>query len=439
MLPQFSNFKSGWYFPTLIAVILLVGIGFSFYIYNKVDTEGRNSLINRAETIARALDDKEVAMLLANEEDLSNPAYIDLKKKMIAIREANPDSRFIYIMGTKEGELFFYVDSEPSDSEDYSPPGEVYEDESPAFEAAFTAGISGAEGPIRDKWGNWITGVAPIYSQETDQVIGAVGIDVDAASYLNDAFAQSIVPILIACILSVFAYFGQQLRKKEQRYITLKSQFVALATHEIRSPLTGIVWSLGEFLKRETIHAKELEPIEKASEQLIESVNDILYSFSLETNQGNHEKVDLGEVIKNSAAILSSFAEKKEITIKLPELKEVYTYGDSNNLIHVFANLISNAIKYSPPGSVVLITESHTKSKISIVVRDKGIGIPQNDQKKVFEGFYRAPNAKKLIETGTGLGLYIVKKIVDNHNGKVRVNSDEGLGTTVEVELPLLS
>jgi signal transduction histidine kinase len=377
-----------------------------------------------------------VASLSGSESDLLNPNYVELKERMTAIREVNPDSRFVYLMGSRNGELFFYVDSEPEDSEDYSPPGQIYFEESPAISAAILAGISSVEGPTRDRWGEWITGVAPVVD-ETGKPIAAVGIDVDAKENKRIAIAQSSIPFLLVLILLSFVYFGGKLRRKEAAFLAIKSQFVALATHQIRSPLTGIIWSLQELEKKEVIARESIEPIAAAATELDHTVNDILYSFTLDKKAMEANRIDLIRVVEESINSLAAFAKKKSISINFKHETPMVVKGDKEKLVYVFTNIISNAIKYSPDNNAVDVVAKAEHGHALIEVTDHGIGIPLKDQAKVFNGFYRASNVKEVTASGTGLGLYTAKMIIDAHAGSVKIHSKEGEGTTVSVELTL--
>ncbi len=428
--------KYSWFFPSLIVILFLVGLASSVYVFQRVVESGKESLVSRARTIAISLPVSSVEALFGSIEDLDSLAYANLKSQMVGIREVNADSRFVYIMGQRGGEVFFYVDSEPDDSEDYSAPGDIYEDNSPAIDAAFSDGIASVEGPIEDKFGNWISGISPIVDA-SDNVIAVVGIDVDANVNYRNAMTQAALPMLASFILIIFAYFGFQMRKREEDLLRLKSQFVAMATHEIRSPLTGIIWTLTEFIKRDVVPATEIEPVQRASNKLIDSVNDILYSFALETGDSLKAKIDLGEVIAHSKKSLETFAEKKQVVVEFNNQSKACVVGNSAELEHLFTNLISNAIKYSPDGRTVKISMIVSKRKAYIEISDQGIGIPQAEIGKVFSGFFRASNAIKFSESGTGLGLYISKLVATSHNGKITVESKEGQGTVMHVELPL--
>jgi len=115
--------------------------------------------------------------------------------------------------------------------------------------------------------------------------------------------------------------------------------------------------------------------------------------------------------------------------------KNTNAYVDKKLLRHILTNLLSNAVKYSPQGSTVYLELSCQDAEAIFEIRDEGIGIPVEDQDKLFESFHRARNAKNL--PGTGLGLTVVRQSVDGHGGKISVNSKLGVGTTFTVSLPI--
>jgi signal transduction histidine kinase len=109
--------------------------------------------------------------------------------------------------------------------------------------------------------------------------------------------------------------------------------------------------------------------------------------------------------------------------------------GDANLLFQVFSNLLSNAIKYSPAGGLINVVLEPREAEVVISVRDRGMGIPAPDRERLFERYYRASNAAGMV--GTGLGLYLVKTVVELHGGEVRAESTEGEGSCFKVRLPL--
>lgn len=440
MIIKYFKSKYDWYFPVLIGIIILLGFASAIYTFLRVDDSGRRSLLYRAETIAFSLDAREISVLTGSSIDVYSPEYLTLKKKLQAIRKANPDSRFVYIMGSKNGKMFFYADSENPDSEDYSAPGDEYNDHTPAFEQAFDKGESGTEGPISDEFGRWVTGVAPIKDSE-GIIIAAVGIDVDASNYTNRAIAYAIIPLLLSILLSVFAFAGLKIHSAEKKWLDLKAQFVTLASHELRSPLTGLLWAHSSLAKNESLsleHRKTVEEMRRVTAHLLEAVNDILDATTMEKGVSlEKEKCDLREMVRSVVRDFSFLSENNDVMVKVELPHEAMIINASKSkLERVFSNLITNAIKYSKRGGDIKVIGKIIGDKYIFSIEDQGIGIPQAEQARIFDGFYRASNVDKTKTKGTGLGMYVVKQIIEAHNGKIKLTSREGLGTKVEITLP---
>jgi len=439
---HFFKSRYQWYFPVFIGLILVVGVVASVYVYMKVNESGRASLLYRAETIARSIDPEEITVLQGGPSDVYLSEYLKLKKKLQAMRVANPDSRFVYIMGKKSAGLFFYADSENPDSEDYSAPGDIYQDESPAFETALTEGEAGTEGPIKDSFGNWVTGVAPIFGNE-GEIVGAVGIDVSASSYTARAITYAVVPILLSILLSVFAYAGLRINRAEKKWIELRTQFVTMASHELRSPLTGLLWANQALSKNESLpreQRKTVNEMKSVTGHLLEAVNDILDAAQFESEAKLVvDDCDLRSIVRGVVKDQEFAAESRDVQVivDLPQ-EAMIMKGSETKLVRVFNNLISNAIKYSKRGGEVRVSGSIDAEKKNYIlkIKDNGIGIPENELGKIFDGFYRGSNVDSLKIKGTGLGVYVVKQIVEAHLGSLSLKSNEGQGTEVEVTLP---
>lgn len=443
MALSFFRSKFSWFFPIFIFVIITISVVVSFYTYSKVTDNKKLSLLERVETISFAIDSDDIKKLYGNELDLQNTEYKKVKDILINISQRNHDSRFVYLMGKKDREIFFFVDSEYPISKDYSAPGDVFTDKSPAVEEAFLQGIAGVEGPITDEWGTWISGVAPIFD-ETGAVVAVAGIDIDANEYHKEALLYASVPLLIGLILFTIASFGLYFRKKEEKILEIKSQFVAIASHELRSPLTGIAWAL-DILKKDIEFnprdAKLVEDLHENTLGLVETVNDILDAVSIETNRKIllFDMVCLIDIVDQSIKAMDLVAERKGINIAItnPIPLKACINADKEKMKHAISNIISNAIKYSKEGARVEIGYSKGIGMHELYVKDSGIGIPKEELGKVMSGFYRATNARGASVTGSGLGLYFVKRIVEAHKGTIKIDSVENKGTTVTVAFPV--
>lgn len=432
-----------WVTPFFALIFFLTGIFASYVVYNKYYENGIESLQSRAQTIADALDEEKIKSLQGTESDLENPAYVDIKSKLSKIKIANPDTRFIYIMGERSDELFFYVDSEYPDSDGYSPPGEIYPEESPATTLALHEGLSGTEGPIIDNFGTWITGVAPIVDED-GKVLASLGIDIEANEYFRNAVLRALLAFLLSFVIVIVLLFEYRVRKKEQGIVELRSQFLAVATHEIRSPLSGIAWALDSLSSVKEIPVSThvlLDDIKSKTNNLIETINDILDAFSLDFKKKDLVKknINLRDLIQTVFASLEYLKESKKISLKMVNSipSDSTVVGDQKNLSQVFSNLISNAIKYSKDSGEIEISYEKSSKFHEISITDHGVGIPKDEISKIFNGFYRASNVRGLKIQGSGLGLFLVKRIVGIHGGDISIDSKLGEGTKVTVRLPV--
>jgi len=225
-----------------------------------------------------------------------------------------------------------------------------------------------------------------------------------------------------------------------------KSELVAVASHQLRTPLTAMRGNV-EMLIDESFGAlnKEqhelLDDIEVSTIRLITMVNEMLDITKIE--RGNLEmqieEVNIKEIISSVIGDLDAYAQRHEFTITETLPSDVFVKADKVRLRQVFQNLVDNAIKYSNhPGALAISAKVEEKS-VEISFKDNGIGVPKNEQQKLFERFYRASNTAKTASSGSGLGLYIVKSIANQLGGDIRFESEEHKGTTFFVTLPLSS
>nr|MCU0408716.1 HAMP domain-containing histidine kinase [Bacteroidales bacterium] len=225
--------------------------------------------------------------------------------------------------------------------------------------------------------------------------------------------------------------------------IVVQKDFIANASHELRTPLTSINGQLEVLLMKdrsETEYRIALESVLEDISKLIILSNRLLLmartNSESELNPGKAVRID--EILWQAKDELVKIDGSARIGIELDEnvtdSDQMLVSGDENLLKVAMSNLIENACKYSADRSVN-ISLSCTDGCIYLSFSDNGIGIPETELKKVFEPFYRASNAKSF--NGTGIGLPLVKQILNKHNGTLRIESKEGEGTTVTVSLPL--
>lgn len=236
---------------------------------------------------------------------------------------------------------------------------------------------------------------------------------------------------------------------KEKELNEFKSRFVSMVSHEFGNPLMAVLMS-AELLKKcgplktESEKLKYVERIQTSAEQMSKLLKDVLVIGKAEAGKLEFKPAPL-DLIKFCSDVVEEIqlSAGGNITINFAHNNLIANEGyhggllllDEKLLRHILTNLLSNAVKYSPQGSTVHFDLLCQDGQVIFQIKDEGIGIPPEDQQRLFESFYRAKNVGKI--PGTGLGLAIVKQSVDLHGGKIEATSDVGVGTTFTVTLPL--
>lgn len=221
----------------------------------------------------------------------------------------------------------------------------------------------------------------------------------------------------------------------------LKSEFVAIASHELQTPLT-VILGYASFLKRETTGAasEQVDAVLQSALRLRSLIDDMINLRHIETGEAELEleQLSLNELVTTITAEFASLAEarKQSFNIKLapqPPMVE----ADRQKLRLVLANLLSNAVKFTPEGGRIQV-EAETKGReVWVSVRDTGIGIPSRERERIFDRFYQVePSLTRRFE-GIGLGLSIAKAMVELHGGRIWMESVEGMGSSFTFALPL--
>jgi len=222
----------------------------------------------------------------------------------------------------------------------------------------------------------------------------------------------------------------------------MKTEFLSTAAHELRTPLTSIM-GFSEILQtREDISEEEkkkfLSYINKQAVNLAEIINDLLDISQIESGRKytiNKEICDVGKTIKSIIPYFQEIYVKHKFEVVLPD-KPVKCYVDKEKMEQVLKNLLSNAVKYSPEGGVIRVVGEVFEDYYQMSIEDQGIGMTPEQIEKIFDKFYRADATDTAI-SGTGLGMSIVKYLVEAHGGKVVVESELGKGTTVRFTILL--
>lgn len=232
---------------------------------------------------------------------------------------------------------------------------------------------------------------------------------------------------------------------KEKEVDQAKTEFVSLASHQLRTPLSAIKWFIEMLLAGDAGELSERQRgfvfnVGQSGQRMIDLVNSLLDISHLETGKFVLEKepTNLNKVVQKVVDDLKPKLIEKEQVVSvslLPSLPTINT--DPKHIANILSNLITNATKYSPNKTKINVSVSNKENQAVIEVSDNGYGIPKDEQSKVFEKFYRGSNIVKVSAEGTGLGLYIVKKIAEACGGKIWFASEEDKGTTFRFSLPL--
>ncbi|MCA9917516.1 MAG: response regulator [Anaerolineales bacterium] len=224
---------------------------------------------------------------------------------------------------------------------------------------------------------------------------------------------------------------------------TLKSKFVSDISHELRNPITNL--SLYLELLGVSQGEKQTQYIGILRQQvrrLYSLVEDILTLSRLEHGNSNHlfQPLDLNYLTQQVVQVHTARAQNKKVRLSFkPTTPLPLAWGDSDQMTQVITNLVDNALNYTATGSIVLSTSTHQladRAELLLKITDSGMGILEQDLPHIFERFYRGSQIDRKAMTGTGLGLGIVKEIVEKHNGRIQVSSTVNQGTTFTVFLP---
>ncbi len=224
---------------------------------------------------------------------------------------------------------------------------------------------------------------------------------------------------------------------------TMKDEFVALVSHELRTPLTSIVGYVELLLERESGEISDeqeryLQVIARNSHRLQRLVGDLLFIARYHAGKFEIERVpiDVSALGRDCVDAALPTAQAAGVELVCAAKEPIVMSGDQMRIAQLLDNLVSNALKFTPPGGRVELRASEERGGIVIEVADTGTGIPKELQEHLFERFFRTPEATRQAIQGTGLGLVISRAIVEAHGGKIGVESGEGVGTTFRVTFP---
>ncbi len=458
------------------AVGLAVFLGFSITEIMGASAEEsmRTELFMRVSAVGNALHPSEVDALLGEPKDVDSPAYKRLLRQLTRIRIVNPDLRFIYMtdMHLPSREIFFLLDTESPSSEDYVAPGVIYEEAPEELVNIFSTGKAQLVGPYSDRWGFWISGMAPI-KHDTGKIAGVIGMDIHATKFIANVASARLTGIVISFLLAIIgagvglivqrnqmlALVNITLREEvEQRVLAegrlrgakrtaeeasqAKSDFLARMSHEIRTPMT-VMLGVGDLLSEADLDEEQAELVElfrNTGDGLLLLINDILDLSKVEAGRLDLVEVqfDLYEMVEKSVAVMQLTLLEKNVSLTwgVGPGTPRWVLGDVLHLRQVLVNLLGNAVKFTQEGEIgvyfglAATQPDDGRIELQFSVRDTGVGVPSDKLDHIFERFAQADPSTTRRYGGTGLGLTICKSLVELMDGEISVQSVEGMGTT---------
>lgn len=225
-----------------------------------------------------------------------------------------------------------------------------------------------------------------------------------------------------------------------------KSEFLAIAAHQLRTPLSGVKWTLrmmidGDMGKIAAEQKKFLEKGYETNERMIHLVNDLLDVVRIEEGRFIYQRQEfqLADLIKEIIEGFKEIIKEKNLNLEFSKPKEKIPKltADLEKIRLVLQNLLDNAIRYTPIEGRVKVSISMEDNGLKASIEDNGLGIPKQQQARVFTKFFRGSNVIRRETEGTGLGLYITKNIIEAHGGQIGFTSEENKGSTFWFTLPL--
>lgn len=466
----------------IMAVVLVICLVFLTYTY-ALQRSYSDSVVENAQNRNRECSDaihtlvsnkftREDFQTMTSTKDMNTNRYKELQQLLNELRSLN-STRYLYTAGKdKDGKLIYLVDGLDLGASDFAYPGTYIEDEMiPYINKALSGETIYSQDIVDTTWGHIFTACYPILSSnESGEVIGALCIEMDMEStytFLSESEKKTTGIAAVAAIgfiaLGVIVYLIVRRQRKEEHDQQQKLQAAVVAadaaneakstflfnmSHDIRTPMNAIL-GFAEIGRKNLASSSKVDEcfskIQVSGSKMLSIVDNVLELSRIESGKTIVEEsaVEVGSVLESCRTMIQPDLEKKKMHFSVSkDIMHPYVYMDTTLVTEIILNIISNSIKYTASGGTISCyihqlddreDELYTQE---IVICDTGIGMSEEFQKHIFEAFTRERNSTISGIEGTGLGMGIMKKLVDMLGGTVSVKSKVGEGTTFTVRLP---
>ena len=264
-------------------------------------------------------------------------------------------------------------------------------------------------------------------------------------NYIEDPGIVALVVLLVTVVLFIIAFIITRSFERLAEASRMKSEFVSIVSHQLRSPLSNLIWAIellmsGRLGKIEENQIEYFKILKENSSRMGELVSDLLIVSKIETATLPIKKQEfpIEDLIKKLISNIEPFAKASNVEIKFETQKDLpKVFADPSQIRLVIENLLDNAIRYVKEKGVVEIKLETKGNNLYFEIKDNGIGIPKDDQKYIFQKFFRSENVLRYQTQGSGLGLFITRSIVNKSGGKMDFKSEENKGSTFWFTLPI--
>ncbi len=409
---------------------------------------------------------------ITSTDDMKSDRYMELQEMLNELRSLN-STRYLYTAGrNEEGKLVYLVDGLDLDADDFAYPGTYIEEEMiPYISSALNGETTYSQNIIDTTWGHIFTACYPVYATDgTGDVVGALCIEIDMEdTYVFLATSQGrtigiaviMVLILIAFTVIITYIYRKQRETENVRQHELheaaaaanaaneaKSTFLFNMSHDIRTPMNAIL-GFAEIGRKNLSDSRKtdecFDKIQISGGKMLSILDNVLELSRIESGKTVVEEtaVETGSTIDTCLTMIQPDIEKKNLKLSVSkEITHPYVYMDTTLVTEIILNIVSNSIKYTAEGGSITCTirqiddldDEHITNEL--IIEDTGIGMSKEFQEHIFEAFTRERNSTTSGIEGTGLGMGIVRKIVDMLDGTIGVASAVGVGTTFTIKLP---